>query len=234
MAYDFKKEDGSLYLTKTTPSLVEVPAMTFVGVAGSGDPNDEDGAYRRALELLYTFSYTVKMLKKGSWLPDGYFDFVVPPLEGFWWDEAKPFNGAGVSDKNLLSWVSFIRQPDFVTRDVFERVCVLAKARKPGLDLAFEGLRFVRFAEGTCAQILHRGSYDSEPQTIGRLGEYVESQGMRPDIAFVGDATPQEVLGMLDCEGGVPRMRFHHEIYLGDPRRAKPERLKTIIRHPVA
>lgn len=222
MAYDFKKEDKVFYSPKTAPSLVDVPAMTFVAVAGSGDPNAEGGAYKQAVELLYTFSYTVKMSKKGDWQPDGYFDFVVPPLEGLWWNGAELFDDAGISDKASLSWVSLIRQPDFVTPDAFGRLCSLAAAKKPELAFALDGLRLVRFSEGECAQVLHKGTYDDEPETIARLGRFIADQGLSLDIGLVGDASPREVLDAFDCDGDVPRIRLHHEIYLGDPRRAKP------------
>lgn len=236
MAYDFKKEFKGIYTPKAKPGLVEVPPMTFAAVAGSGDPNDENGAYKRALELLYSFSYAVKMSKKGDWQPEGYFDFVVPPLEGLWWGGKGAFSGTGVSDKNALSWVSLIRQPDFVSPEVFERVCSLVAGRKPGLAPAIErgDLRLVRFSEGACAQIMHKGPYDDEPTTIERLADFIEAQGLRLDIEDASGSSPQEILDTLDRGGAVAPARLHHEIYLGDPSRTKPESLKTVIRHPVA
>ena len=130
MAFDFKKEYRDLYQAKTKPVRIEVPAMTFAAVAGTGDPNEEGGAYARALALLYGFSYTVKMTKMGSWQPDGYFDYVVPPLEGLWWRGAGAFDGAVIADKGALSWVSLIRQPDFVTPEAFGRAasCLFRKS----------------------------------------------------------------------------------------------------------
>lgn len=133
MAFDFKKEYRDLYQAKTKPMRVEVPAMTFAAVAGTGDPNEEGGAYARALALLYGFSYTVKMAKMGAWQPDGYFDYVVPPLEGLWWGGAGAFDGTVIADKSALSWVSLIRQPDFVTPDVFIKVCELLVQKSPSL-----------------------------------------------------------------------------------------------------
>lgn len=236
MAYDFKKEFKDLYVPKTKPTLIEVPAMTFVAVAGSGDPNDESGAYKHALELLYAFSYTVKMSKMGDWQPEGYFDYVVPPLEGLWWNGSDTFDGAGISDKSLLSWVSLIRQPDFVTPEAFEHIRSLIIAKKPELASAVErgSLRLVRFSEGTCAQVMHKGPYDDEPATIAKLSSFVEDQSLRLDIGNTSGSSPQGILDILDCDGAVPQIRLHHEIYLGDPRRTKPENLRTVIRHPVA
>lgn len=236
MAYDFKKEFKDLYVPKAKPGLVEVPAMTFAAVAGSGNPNEEGGAYKQALELLYSFSYAVKMSKKGDWQPEGYFDFVVPPLEGLWWGGPDAFDGTGASDKGALSWVSLIRQPDFVTPEAFERACSLVAGKKPEMAPAIEhgDLRLVRFSEGACAQVMHKGPYDDEPATIARLADFVETQGLRLDIGNAGGSDPQGILEMLDRGGAVPPIRLHHEIYLGDPRRTKPESLKTVIRHPVA
>lgn len=236
MAYDFKKEFKDLYVPKAKPAVIEVPAMTFAAVAGSGDPNEEGGAYKHALELLYAFSYTVKMSKMGDLQPEGYFDYVVPPLEGLWWNGSDAFDGTGISDKSSLSWVSLIRQPDFVTPEVFERICSLIIDKKPELALAIEhgSLRLVRFSEGTCAQVMHKGPYDDEPATIAKLSSFVADQNLRLDIENASGSSPQDVLGFLDCNGAVPQIRLHHEIYLGDPRRTKPENLKTVIRHPVA
>lgn len=246
MAYDFKKEYRDLYQPKAKPVLVDVPAMTFAAVAGTGDPNEEGGAYAQALALLYGFSYTVKMSKMGSWQPAGYFDYVVPPLEGLWWAGDGAFNGGNIANKQALSWVSLIRQPDFVTSDAFGRLCEMAAAKKPELAdaLASGALRLVRFAEGPCAQIMHVGSYDDEPATIEKLDAFVAHEGLETDIAE-GGASPlghaatasfdaDTVLAALDANGAVPQVRLHHEIYLGDPRRTKPENLKTVIRHPVA
>ena len=236
MTYDFKKEFKDLYIPKTKPALIDVPTMTFAAVAGSGDPNEEGGAYKQALELLYAFSYTVKMSKMGDWQPEGYFDFVVPPLEGLWWNRSDAFDGTGVSDKKALSWVSLIRQPNFVTPEAFERICSLIIDKKPELASAVEcgDLRLVRFSEGTCAQIMHKGPYDDEPATITKLSSFVADQDLHLDIGNASGSSPQDILSILNCDGAVPPIRLHHEIYLGDPRRTKPENLKTVIRHPVA
>lgn len=245
MAYDFKKEFRDLYQPKAKPSFVDVPAMTFAAVAGTGDPNEEGGAYSRALELLYAFSYAVKMSKMGDWQPEGYFDYVVPPLEGLWWGGAGAFDGASIADKSALSWVSLIRQPDFVTPESSPRLLEMVAAKKPALaeELASGMLRLVRFAEGPCAQVMHRGPYDDEPATVAALSAFIAEQGFATDIAAGGESPEGHrttaafdakiVLAALDADGAVPSVRLHHEIYLGDPRRTKPEKLRTVIRHPV-
>lgn len=245
MAYDFKREFRDLYQPKTTPSLVDVPAMTFAAVAGTGDPNEEGGAYGRALELLYAFSYAVKMSKKGTWQPAGYFDYVVPPLEGLWWGGEGAFDGASIADKSALSWISLIRQPDFVTPEVFSRVCEMVAAKKPALAgaLSSGALRLVRFAEGPCAQVMHIGPYDDEPPTVAALAAFIVENGLVTDIAEGGESPEghaatrafdaEALLAALDADGAVPSVRLHHELYLGDPRKSGPEKLKTVIRHPV-
>ena len=235
MAYDFKREYKDLYLPKTKPALIEVPSMNFVAVAGSGDPNEEGGAYKQALELLYAFSYTVKMSKMSDWQPNGYFDYVVPPLEGLWWDSATPFDGTGIQDKSNLSWISLIRQPDFVTRNDFDHVCSLVADKKPKLAslIGEKRLHYVCFSEGRCVQIMHKGPFDNEPSTIAKLKEFALEQELTFDIASIDGRDPEEVIALLDCAGGVAPVRLHHEIYLGDPRRTKPENLKTVIRHPI-
>lgn len=245
MAFDFKKEYRDLYVPKTKLMFIDVPAMTFAAVAGTGDPNEEGGAYQQALSLLYGFSYSVKMAKMGDWQPEGYFDYVVPPLEGLWWAGSGAFDGSSIANKDALSWVSLIRQPDFVTPEVFERIREQLAVKKPELVPALErrDLHLVRFAEGHCAQIMHKGSYDDEPATIAKLSAFIEAEGLTPDFTEGGESPEGHVataafdaatvLTALDANGAVPAMRLHHEIYLGDPRRTKPENLKTVIRHPV-
>lgn len=226
-AFDFKKEYKDLYLPKTKPMLIDVPPMTFVAVAGSGNPNQENGDYAEALGLLYAFSFTVKMSKMGDWQPDGYFDYTVPPLEGLWWGGG--FDGGRIQDKDALNWVSLIRQPDFVTPKVFDWACGQVAAKKPELDAG--RARLVRFAEGPCAQIMHKGPYDDEPATVAALEEFVGASGHVSDIA--DPASAEALMDALDADSGVPAVRLHHEIYLGDPRRTKPENLRTVLRHPV-
>lgn len=227
MAFDFKKEYKDLYLPKTKPMLIDVPPMTFVAVAGLGNPNEENGDYAEALGLLYAFSFTVKMSKMGDWQPDGYFDYTVPPLEGLWWGGG--FDGGRIEDKDALNWVSMIRQPDFVTPKVYRWAAEQVAAKKPELDVG--RTRLVRFAEGPCAQIMHKGPYDDEPVTVALLEEFVGASGRTSDIADPANA--EALMNALDADGGVPAVRLHHEIYLGDPRRTKPENLRTVLRHPV-
>ena len=229
MAFDFKKEYKDLYLPKTKPELIDVPPMSFIAVAGTGNPNEENGSYAGAMGLLYAFSYTIKMSKMGAWQPDGYFDYTVPPLEGLWWTSDEAFDGQRILDKDALSWISLIRQPDFVTPEVHRWAREQVAAKKPELDVG--RARLVRFAEGPCAQVMHKGPYDDEPATVAALEEFVRASGLESGIA--DPASPEALMDALDADGGVPPVRLHHEIYLGDPRRTKPENLRTVLRHPV-
>lgn len=205
---DYKKTEKHLYQPKK-PAIVQVPEMVFFAVDGRGDPNTSP-AYQEALELLYGLSFTVKMSKMGGETPAGYFDYVVPPLEGLWWTEEPGFDGRGDVDKSKFVWTSLIRQPDFVTEEVFAWAREQLAGKKPGLDLS--RARLWRWEEGLCAHVLHVGPYDTEPETIGRLDAFLTEEGYEADFA---------------------PGRFHHEIYLGDPRRTAPEKLRTVIRHPV-
>ena len=206
-AFDFKKEYKDLYLPKTKPMLIDVPAMTFIAVAGSGNPNEENGDYAEALGLLYAFSFTVKMAKMGDWQPEGYFDYVVPPLEGLWWEEGA--ETVDLSRKDALSWISMIRLPDFVREEDF-RWAQAEAARKKGLDCS--AAEYFAYAEGDCVQCLHVGPYEEEPATLTEMRAFAAQNGWRLDV---GDA------------------RRHHEIYLSDPRRVAPEKRKTVLRLPV-
>ena len=207
MAYDVKKEDKELYAPKKGPSIVEVPPMSFVAVRGSGDPNEENGAYQRAIAILYAISYTIKMSKKGTRRIDGYVDFVVPPLEGFWWQDG--VEGADYAHKEAFHWIALIRLPDFVTCEVFD--CAVQEAtQKKKVDCSIA--EFLVVDEGLCVQCLHVGSYDSEPATVEAMDAYAREAGYELDLSEV---------------------RRHHEIYLSDARKVAPEKLKTIIRHPV-
>lgn len=207
MPFDFKKQFKALYLPPTTPGIVDVPPMSFVAVRGSGDPNEEGGAYAHALELLYGIAYTIKMSPKAGHAIDGYFEYVVPPLEGFWWIEG--LAGMDSSRKADLNWVSCIRMPEFVGPEEF-RWAVDQATHKKKLD--FSAVELLAFDEGTCVQCMHLGPYDAEPATVAAMDAYAAEQGY--------------VLDFSDT-------RHHHEIYLGDPRRTAPERLRTVIRHPV-
>ena len=207
MAFDYKKEYKELYAPKKGPSVVEVPPMTFVAVRGSGDPNEEDGAYQRAISVLYAISYTLKMSKKGARQIDGYVDFVVPPLEGFWWQDS--VEGADYAHKEAFQWVAVIRLPDFVAREDFDWA-VREATKKKKIDCSTA--EYLMIDEGLCVQCLHVGSYDDEPATVEAMDTYAREQG------YVLDLT---------------RERRHHEIYLSDARKVAPEKLKTVIRHPI-
>ena len=207
MAFDYKKEYKEFYLPPTKPCIVTIPAMNFVAVRGSGNPNDEDGEYKAALELLYGIAFTLKMSYKGSHRIDGYFEYVVPPLEGFWWQEGVA--GIDYAHKNDFQWISVIRLPDFVTKADFDWAVAEATAKK---KRDFSKVEFLTYEEGLCVQCMHLGSYDNEPATVQLMNDFAKAQGYQIAIDDV---------------------RRHHEIYLSDPRRTAPEKLKTVIRHPI-
>ena len=207
MAFDFKKEYKEFYMPKGTPSIVTVPKMNYIAVRGSGDPNAEGGAYKESIGLLYGIAFTVKMSKMGDHRIEGYFDYVVPPLEGFWFQEG--ISGIDYSHKEKFNWISVIRLPEFVTKADFDWA-VEEAARKKKTD--FSKVEFYTYDEGICVQCMHIGPYDDEPVTVEKMHKYMEEQGYTLDI------TDQ---------------RLHHEIYLSDVRKVAPERLKTVIRHPV-
>ena len=207
MAFDFKKEYKELYAPKKGPGIIEVPPITYVAVRGSGDPNEEDGAYQRAISVLYAISYTIKMSKKGVRQIDGYVDFVVPPLEGFWWQEG--IEGADYAHKETFNWTAVIRLPDFVTCEVFDWA-VQEATKKKKIDCSIA--EYLQVDEGLCVQCLHVGSYDDEPATVEAMDAFAREQGYVIDLS---------------------QDRRHHEIYLSDARKEAPEKLKTIIRHPI-
>ena len=233
MAFDFKKEYKEFYLPKNKPGIVTVPSMNYIAVRGSGDPNQEDGEYKQAIGLLYGIAFTIKMSKKGDHRIEGYFDYVVPPLEGFWWQgaaSAKPnsnastdmpsaegrgrhlqdgMDGIDYAHKEDFHWISVIRLPDFVTEDDF-RWAVNEASKKKKQD--FSKVEFMSVEEGLCVQCMHIGSYDDEPATVAMMHEFMEQQGYELDITD---------------------KRLHHEIYLSDARKIAPEKLKTVIRHPI-
>jgi len=208
--FDFKKTYKDLYLPRTKPMLIDIPKMTFIMIDGKGNPNTVDGEYQKAVEALYGLSYTIKMSKMGKSRPKGYFAYVVPPLEGLWWFEDEKFDERPVADKEKMLWTAMIRQPDFVTGEVFRWAKEELQKKKPAIDLS--AARLEDFTEGMCVQILHVGPYDSEPETVRILEEFTVASG------FVNDLSEK---------------RKHHEIYLSDPRKTAPEKLKTVIRHPV-
>ena len=207
MPFDFKKEYKEFYMPKGKPEIVTVPAMNYIAVRGCGNPNEEGGDYKKSIELLYGIAYTIKMSKKGDHKIEGYFDYVVPPLEGFWWQEG--VDGIDYSHKENFRWISVIRLPDFVTRSDFEWAIEEA-TRKKKMD--FSKVEFLPVEEGLCVQCMHTGSYDDELATVSMMHEFIESQGYALDITD---------------------KRLHHEIYLSDARKVAPEKLKTVIRHPI-
>ena len=207
MAFDFKKEYKEFYMPKRTPSIVTVPSMNYIAVRGQGDPNREDGEYKRAIGLLYGLAFTIKMSKLGDHRIEGYYDYVVPPLEGFWWQDGAA--GIDYAHKERFRWISVIRLPDFVTKADFAWA-VEEATRKKKTD--FSGAEFFSYDEGLCVQCLHVGPYDDEPATVEAMHRSLEEQG------YVLDITDR---------------RMHHEIYLSDARKVAPEKLKTVIRHPI-
>lgn len=207
MAFDFKKEYKEFYLPKAAPELVDVPPMNYLAVRGSGDPNEEGGAYQQALAVLYALAYTIKMSYKGTHKIEGFFEYVVPPLEGFWWQDG--VDGVDYAHKSGFHWLSVIRLPDFVTQADFQWAKEEA-ARKKKLDCS--SAEFLTIHEGLCVQLMHLGSYDSEPASVELMDEYLKKHGYQNDLSD---------------------KRLHHEIYLSDPRKAPPEKWKTVIRHPI-
>lgn len=207
MAFDFKKEYKEFYLPKSQPQIVDVPPMRYIAVRGQGDPNAEGGAYQQAVSVLYAVAYTLKMSYKTDHKIAGFFEYVVPPLEGFWWQEDT--TGVDYSRKSDFNWLSVIRLPDFVTTDDF-RWAVETATRKKKLDCS--AAEFLTIDEGLCVQIMHIGPYDDEPKSVALMDEYLVEHG------YVNDITAE---------------RLHHEIYLSDPRKTPPEKWKTVIRHPI-
>ncbi len=206
---DYKKEYKDLYNPKTKPSLTDVPEMLFLTVSGSGNPNT-CAEYQEALEILYGLSFGIKMSKMNGSQPEGYFEYVVPPLEGLWSVDGISFDGLNITDKDKFRWISMIRQPEFVTEDVLERAKTVLAKKKPRLDLT--KAKLMKFTEGLCVQIMHVGPYDSEPASILAMKQFAADNGYAEDFSDT---------------------RLHHEIYLSDPRKCAPEKLKTVIRHPI-
>lgn len=207
MAFDYKKEYKEFYLPPKKPTIVTVPAMNFVAVRGKGNPNEPDGEYKAAMELLYGLAFTIKMSYKGDHRIDGYFEYVVPPLEGLWWQQG--LEGFDYTRKEQFEWVSMIRLPEFVTKEVFDWAVQEASAKK---KKDFSKAEFLTCDEGLCVQCMHIGPYDNEPETVAMMDAFAKQQG------YVSDFTDE---------------RRHHEIYLSDPRRTAPEKLRTVIRHPI-
>ena len=207
MAFDFKKEYKEFYMPKNRPQIVTVPAANYIAVRGKGDPNVEGGAYQQAISVLYAVAYTLKMSYRTDYKIEGFFEYVVPPLEGFWWQD--DVCGIDYSDKSSFCWISVIRLPDFVSREDFDWA-VQTAAKKKKLDCSCA--EFLTIEEGLCVQMMHLGPFDEEPQTVAQMEQYLEEQG------YVTDITEK---------------RLHHEIYMSDARKVAPEKWKTVIRHPI-
>lgn len=206
MAYDFKKDSKEFYRLKNKPEIVNVPKANYIAVRGSGDPNEEGGAYQQAISVLYAVAYTLKMSYKTDYMIKGFYEYVVPPLEGFWWQEN--VFGVDYSDKVAFHWISVIRVPDFVSEKDFDWAVKMATNKKKNCSSA----EFVTIEEGLCVQIMHIGPFDEEPKSVAIMDEFLEENG------YVNDINEE---------------RLHHEIYLSDARKIPADKWKTIIRHPI-
>ena len=207
MAFDFKKEYKEFYMPKKRPEIIDVPPMNYIAVRGKGDPNEENGAYKQAIGVLYAVAYTLKMSYKTDRRIEGFFDYVVPPLEGFWWQDG--VKGIDYDKKDRFNWISVIRLPDFIKKDDFE-CAVKTSAEKKKIDCS--SAEFITVNEGLCAQIMHIGAFDSESESVELMDKHLEENGYENDISD---------------------KRLHHEIYLSDARKVAPEKWKTVIRHPI-
>lgn len=207
MAFDFKKEYKEFYMPKNKPEIVTVPKANYIAVRGKGNPNEIDGAYQKAISILYTVAYTLKMSYKTEHKIEGFFEYVVPPLEGFWWQDN--VDGIDYADKAAFNWISVIRLPEFITQKDFEWAVEIASEKK---KLDCSSAELLTIDEGLCVQIMHVGAFDDEPQTVALMDEYIAQNGYENDIT---------------------ESRLHHEIYLSDARKVAPEKWKTVIRHPI-
>ena len=207
MAFDFKKEYKEFYMPKNKPEIVTVPKANYIAVRGKGNPNEIDGAYQQAISVLYAVAYTLKMSYKTEHKIEGFFEYVVPPLEGFWWQDN--VDGIDYADKAAFNWISVIRLPEFITQKDFEWAVETASEKK---KLDCSSAEFLTVDEGLCVQIMHIGAFDDEPQTVTLMDEYIAQNGYENDIT---------------------ESRLHHEIYLSDARKVAPEKWKTVIRHPI-
>lgn len=207
MAFDFKKEYKEFYMPKNKPEIVNVPSMNYIAVRGKGDPNEENGSYQKAIGILYAVAYTLKMSYKTNYKIDGFFEYVVPPLEGFWWQDHT--DSIDYTDKSTFNWISVIRLPDFITKKDFDWAVETAQKKK---NIECTSAEFLTLEEGLCVQMMHFGSFDDEPQSVSVMNEYIENNGYENDIN---------------------EKRLHHEIYLSDARKVPTEKWKTVIRHPI-
>ena len=207
MPFDFKKEYKEFYLPKNKPQIVNVPKANYIAIRGQGNPNEEGGAYQRAISVLYAVAYTLKMSYKSDYKIDGFYEYVVPPLEGFWWQDG--ICGVDYSKKDEFNWISIIRLPDFITRENFDWAVKTASEKK---KIDCSKAEFLTIEEGLCVQIMHIGSFDDEPASLEKMDKYLAENGYEKDFSDT---------------------RLHHEIYLSDPRKSTPDKQKTVIRHPV-
>lgn len=208
MAFDYKKEYKDFYMPKNKPSIIEIPKMNYIAVRGMGDPNEENGDYKNTIDLLYGVAYTIKMSYENNHKIEGFFEYVVPPLEGFWWQDGMG-ESIDYNTKNIMHFISIIRLPDFVTKEDFVWA-IDEVTKKKNKD--FSRVEFLTYDEGICVQCMHNGSYDNEPATVSLMHEYMNENGYELDITST---------------------RYHHEIYLSNPRKCDVSKLKTVIRHPI-
>lgn len=207
MAFDFKKEYKEFYMPGNKPQIVEIPGVNYISVVGKGDPNEEGGAYKKSIEVLYAVAYTLRMSYKNGYEIEGFFEYVVPPLEGFWWQEN--IKGVDYSDKASFNWISVIRLPDFVTEENF-KWAVETASKKKKMDCS--AAQYLRMEEGLCVQIMHTGPFDDEPRSVAVMDQFLEEKGYENDMNSD---------------------RLHHEIYMSDARKVAPEKWRTVIRHPI-
>ena len=207
MAFDFKKEYKEFYMPKKKPEIVNVPKANYIAVRGKGDPNEEGGEYKASIGLLYTIAFTLKMSKRTGHEIEGFFDYVVPPLEGFWWQDG--VDGIDFTKKETFQWISVIRLPDFIKKEDFDWAVETAQKKK---KMDCTKVEFLAIDEGLCVQVMHIGDYDDEPASVALMDAYIEQEGYENDLSDV---------------------RLHHEIYLSDARKVEPARRKTVIRHPI-
>ena len=207
MPFDFKKEYKEFYLPKNKPQIVNVPKANYIAIRGQGNPNEEGGAYQRAISVLYAVAYTLKMSYKSDYRIDGFYEYVVPPLEGFWWQNG--IHGVDYSNKATFNWISVIRLPDFITKKDFDWAVKTASEKK---KIDCSKAEFLTIEEGLCVQIMHIGSFDDEPASLEKMDKYLKENGYEKDFS---------------------ETRLHHEIYLSDPRKSTPDKQKTAIRHPI-
>lgn len=207
MAFDYKKEDKEFYLPKEKPSIITIPKMNYIAVRGKGNPNEEEGTYKKSIRSLYAIAFTIKMSNRGTHPIEGYFEYVVPPLEGLWWQEG--ITQIDYTQKERFEFISMIRLPEFITQKDFNWAIEEATKKK---KMNFSKVEFFPYEEGCCVQCMHLGSYDKETVTINQMDTYAKEKGYELDIGTT---------------------RYHHEIYLSDPRKVKMDRLRTVIRHPI-